>query len=74
MSAAVHVNVGQGTRVDVLADGRVRMSGDGWSVTVEPGSASQAQRLATAFDDARGLLADARSRRLATLDAIEAIA
>lgn len=64
MSAATHVTVTADTRVDVLPDGRVRMSGDGWSLAVEPATPLDAIRLRVAFDDASLLAAEERRRRL----------
>lgn len=64
MTAAAHATVTADTRVDVLSDGRVRLSEPGWSLTVECQTAAQAHRLAVAFDDASLLAAEERRRRL----------
>lgn len=70
MTAAAHATVTADTRVDVLSDGRVRLSEPGWSLTVECQTAAQAHRLAAAFDEARDMRAQERGRRLASVDAV----
>lgn len=72
MSTASHTTVTALDTVTVLHDGRVRITGEGWSATVEPQGAAQAHRLATAFEEARGLLAEERERRLASVGGLTA--
>lgn len=72
MSTASHTTVTQFDTVTVLHDGQVRITGEDWSVTVEPASAAQAHRLATAFEESRELLAEERERRLASVGGLTA--
>lgn len=67
MAIATHVMVGPEDTVTVLHDGRVRVTGDGWSVTIEARDAGTAHRLSEAFAEARG--ADDTARILAALSA-----
>lgn len=72
MTAANHVTLTPLDTVTVLHDGRVRITGEGWVATVEPASAAQAHRLATAFEESRELLAEERERRLASVGGLSA--
>lgn len=72
MATATHVTIGPTDAIVVLHDGRVRITGEDWSVTVEPSSAAQAHRLATAFEESRELLAEERERRLASVGGLTA--
>lgn len=68
MAAATHLYVEPTDTITVLHDGRIRITGDGYTHTFEVRDAGTAHRLARAFDDTRESLALRKEHRLAVLN------
>lgn len=68
MTAATHLNIEPTDTITVLHDGRVRITGDGYSHTFECRDAGTAHRLEQAFSDVREAMALRKEHRVAVLN------